>query len=286
MFYFYLVASAALIPILDIFFDILQKGYSWWLVPVLFIGFFLGFILLHAAVLFFSVKPIKVDGVNGKVSRYYRGLINSTVSVLVKLLRITVNSTGEDKVPEDGRFLLVCNHLDNIDPAVIIHTFPNQELAFVGKDEILVKMPFVAKAMYALNSLFLNRDNDREAAKTIINAIKLVKEDKVSIAIFPEGYTSKTQKLLPMRNGAFKIATKAGVPIVICTVLGTPQTVKHLFIKHSDIYFDVVDVIPAERVAQMDTTAIGEYVTEVMQKNLDKRRAEHPEYACIEDAEN
>lgn len=283
MFYFYLVASAALIPFLNIFFDILQHSYSWWLVPVLFIAFLLGFILLHAAVLFFSILPIKAMGVNHNVSRYYRALINATVSVLIKILRISVHTTGEDKIPEEGRFLVVCNHLDNIDPAVILHTFPHSDIAFIGKKEIYTKMPFVAKAMHTLNSLPIDRENDREAAKTIINATKLVKEDKVSFAIFPEGYTSKTQKLLPMRNGAFKLAVKAGVPIVICTVLGTPQTVQHLFIKHSDIYFDILDVIPAERVAEMDTTHIGEYVTEVMQKNLDLRREQHPEYAVKEE---
>lgn len=278
MFYIYLIASAVLTLVSNIFFKVFPYSYSWWLIPVMLIGFFLGLVLIHAAVLFVSIQPVKAQGIPTKVSSYYRALINATVSLLVKLLRISVHTTGEDKVPEDSRFLLVCNHLDNIDPAVILHTFPNSELAFIGKKEIYTKMPFVAKAMHTLNSLPIDRENDREAAKTIINATKFIKEDKVSIAIFPEGYASKTQQLLPMRNGAFKIAVKAGVPIVICTVLGTPQTVKHLFVKHSDIYFDVLEVIPAQKVKEMDTVHIGEYVTRVMQENLEKRRKEHPEY--------
>ena len=40
MFYLYLVLSAALIPVLNNFFEILRQPYSWWLVPVLFIAFF------------------------------------------------------------------------------------------------------------------------------------------------------------------------------------------------------------------------------------------------------
>lgn len=42
MFYFYLVLSAVLLPVLNNFFGILRQPYSWWLVPVLFITSFLG----------------------------------------------------------------------------------------------------------------------------------------------------------------------------------------------------------------------------------------------------
>ena len=50
MFYFYLVLSVALVPILNNFFEILGKSYSWWLVPVLLVAFFIGLVLLHAIV--------------------------------------------------------------------------------------------------------------------------------------------------------------------------------------------------------------------------------------------
>ena len=50
MFYLYLVLSAALIPVLNNFFEILRQPYSWWLVPVLFIAFFFGFVILHIIV--------------------------------------------------------------------------------------------------------------------------------------------------------------------------------------------------------------------------------------------
>ncbi len=278
MLYFYLVASAALIPISYIFFDVLRESYSWWLVPLMFIGFFLLFLILHWAVLEISICPIKPEGINDKPSPYYRALINATVKLLVPLLRISIHTTGEEKLPENERFLLVCNHLDNIDPAVMLHTFPEAQLAFVGKKEIYTTMPFVARAMHSIGSLPIDRENNREAAKTIINATRLIKDDKVSMVIFPEGYASKTGKLLPMRNGAFKIAQKADVPIVVCTVLGTPQAVKKLFLHRNHIYFDCLEVIPAERVSEMDTNEIGEYVTEIMSKNLSLRREEHPEF--------
>ena len=47
MIYFYVILSIALIPILENFFDILKQSYSWWLVPLLIIGFFIAMVLIH-----------------------------------------------------------------------------------------------------------------------------------------------------------------------------------------------------------------------------------------------
>ena len=48
MFYLYLVLSAALIPVLNNFFEILRQPYSWWLVARRsFIAFFFGFVILR-----------------------------------------------------------------------------------------------------------------------------------------------------------------------------------------------------------------------------------------------
>ena len=40
-------------------------------------------------------------------------------------------------------------------------------------------------------------------------------------AVFPEGYTSMDEKLHPFRSGVFKIALRAKVPVVVCTVQNT-----------------------------------------------------------------
>ena len=97
MLYVYLVASAALIPILDIFFDILKESYSWWLVPVLFIGFFLGFIILHLAVFAVSALIVNPNTESEKGNKYYRGLVKYTLPMVFKLARVEIRVTGEDK---------------------------------------------------------------------------------------------------------------------------------------------------------------------------------------------
>ena len=110
----------------------------------------------------------------------------------------------------------------------------------------------------------LDRNNDREALKAILKAIQFIKEDKASIAVFPEGGTSKSGLLQPFRNGAFKIAQKAHVPIV--------AILKNMFRRRTDVHLDVLDVIPAETVASLKTTVeIGDYAHKILSEGLAKR---------------
>ena len=277
MLYVYLIASAALIPLINNFTNILRQPYSWWLVPLLFVGFFLGFIILHAAVLYFTVIPVRLDSPQERFSGYYRRLITSTIRLLVPLLGVHIHSNGKEKMPDEGRVMVVCNHLHEIDPAVIINEFPDLEIGFIAKKEIYVTMPFVARALHKMHCLPIDRENDREAAKTVVSAIKKIKDDVVSIGVFPEGYCSKDGELQPLRNGVFKIAQKANVPVVVCALTGTTTFMKNIFRRPTHIYFDVIETIPAERVSSMTTAELGGYVHSLMEETIKKQR----EHFCM-----
>ena len=82
----------------------------------------------------------------------------------------------------------------------------------------------------------------------------MIKEDKVSVCAFPEGYTSKDGKLHPFRPGVFKIAQKTNVPIVVCTIQNTREIFKNLkHLRHTDVELHLVDIIPPESYAGLNT---------------------------------
>ena len=149
MFYVYLVASAALIPILDNFFEILRHSYSWWLVPLLFVAFFLGFVILHILITVLWILTIRTDR-PVKQRPAFRRWINLTVPLLMKLVRVKVNAKGVDKVPQNGRMLFVCNHQHDFDPVMMLSVFPDYDIGFIGKKEIYKTMPLIGKAMHGL----------------------------------------------------------------------------------------------------------------------------------------
>ena len=115
----------------------------------------------------------------------------------------------------------------------------------------------------------IDRENDRQALKSIIKCIQLIKEDKVSVCAFPEGYTSKDGKLHPFRPGVFKIAQKTNVPIVVCTIQNTREIFKNLrHLRHTDVALHLVDIIPPETYAGLNTVALSDMVYEKMIADL------------------
>ena len=107
-----------------------------------------------------------------------------------------------------------------------------------------------------------------------MKAIELLKQDQASIAVFPEGGTNRTeQTLLPFRNGTFKIAQKANVPIVICALTNSNAIKKNMFRRRTDVYLDVIDVLQPESFSAEKTLEIGEQTRTIMERGIAARQA-------------
>lgn len=272
MIYVYLVISVALIPILNNFYEILREPYSWWLVPVLLIAFFVGFVILHMVWFFASFIFTSFNSNPDKGANYFRFALKITLPLIVKFLRVKINVSGKPllDVPTNREMLFICNHQHDFDPAVIWSVFPDNNIGFIGKKEIYEKMPIIGKIMHRLYGLPIDRENNREAVKTIIGAIKLLQDKKASVAVFPEGYTSKQCELLPFRNGVFKIALKAKVPIVVCALHGTRKLPKRLLWRGGTVNFSLVNVIYPEEYEGMSTNELGDIIHAQMGEALEK----------------
>lgn len=272
MLYIYIVVSAALIPFLNNFFDILRESYSWWLVPVLFLAFFVGFLLLQFTALFIMILTTNLNQ-PPKGTKLFKFLLTESLPVIIKLALVKINTEGLEKLPENGRMLFVCNHRHDFDPVILLAVFKNVELSFLGKKEIWTEKPIIARAMHRIRSLPIDRENDREAAKTIIQSIRLIKDDVTSVAVFPEGYTNFSEdELLPFRNGCFKIATKTSAPIVVCAMTDTELLGKRIFRRRSTVDMSLVDIIYPETYAGMNTAELGDLIREKMLTKLTEMR--------------
>lgn len=201
-------------------------------------------------------------------SKFYRFLINCIAEAAIPILSVKMHTQGLEKTPKQGRFLLVCNHLNEMDPVVLLRYFKDSQLTFISKRENQ-SMFVVGRFMHKIQCQLMNRENDREALKTILKCIEIIKEDKASVAVFPEGYIKPDRKLHHFRNGVFKIAQRTKVPIVVCTLQNT-QHVFHngLRLKPTDVHLHLVDVISPEQYQGMTTVELGNMVYEMMARDL------------------
>ena len=88
------------------------------------------------------------------------------------------------------------------------------------------------------------------------------------MAIYPEGTRSKSDQLLPFHAGSFKIAQKANVPLVISSIRGSERIGKNVLRRPTDVYLDILEVIPAEKVKSMSTRELAEYSSRIIAENL------------------
>ena len=244
------------------------SGIFWlWVLPLFGALYLLG-MALAVGFLWVCCHGVDMEKEQEEDSRFYRWLMHPYIEALVSLVMVRIHTRGLEKVPTQGRFLLVCNHLFIADPGVLLHCFKNSQLSFITKKENQ-KLPFIGPIMHKILCQPVDRENDRAALKSILKCISLIKEDKVSIGVFPEGYTSKDGKLHPFRAGVFKIAQKTGVPIVVCTIQNTRPIFKNLKkLKFTDVELHLVDVIMPEEYKGMSTMEISDCVYERMIADL------------------
>ena len=243
---------------------------SWlWLFPLSWLGSFLGVIVLAFLVVLVMCAFVDLDKEETEDNRFYRWMLYVIADAAHTVLQVKVRTEGLEQIPDHGRVMLVCNHLNNVDPVVIMHQVKKkQTLAFIAKREA-GSMFVVGKFMHKILCQRINRENDREALKTILKCIDILKKDKASIAVFPEGGIRGGNVLHPFRHGVFKIALRTKVPVVVCTLWGT-QDVFHngLKLKPTDVDFHVLGVVQPETYEGMTAVELGHLVHDMMAKDL------------------
>ena len=239
-----------------------------WAVPVSFLGLFLLLAGLAFLFLWYLAKRVDTEKPQEEYSNFYCKVLTCYIRSVLPVVGVHVHPQGLEKIPTDGRFMLACNHCSNIDPVILLGYFPDSQLAFISKRENK-DMFLVGKLMHKLLCQLINRENDREALKTIINCINILKKDKASIAVFPEGYIHDDRKFHHFRNGVFKIAQKANVPIVVCTMTNTADSISNLLhLKPSHIDLHLLEVIPAQELQGVNTAQIGQRIYDLMAADL------------------
>ena len=114
-------------------------------------------------------------------------------------------------------YVAVSNHESYADIFLISHL--PWEMKWLSKDTIF-KIPVMGWMMRMAGDIPVTRGR-RDSAVRAIAACRDRLAKRVSVMIFPEGTRSRTDDLLPFKDGAFQIAIEAGAPILPIAVAGT-----------------------------------------------------------------
>jgi 1-acyl-sn-glycerol-3-phosphate acyltransferase len=234
----------------------LRKGLTPWAALLTGLGTFAGINLLY--VLFWVAVAQTVDDTKPiqEQKKIYRLGVADIASTLCSYAHVHTELSGEELLPKDRRFLMVCNHRAAFDPIVKASVLKDYNLAFITKPSNL-QIPLIASLAYGAGFIPLNRENDREALKSILQAIDYLKRDLCSMVVYPEGTRTRTGKLLPFHAGSFKIAQKAKVPVVVAAIQGTENVGKNFPFRRTDVKLDILELIPVEEVTAVNTQELS-----------------------------
>lgn len=228
----------------------------------------LGVVLAYILLIVISALMVDMKKEYQQESKFYRFLLNSSTFFATKLIRIKLHTSGKELLP-DGRFLMVSNHRSKFDPILSWLVYGDRQLSFISKPENF-KVPIYGRLIHRLCFLPIDRENPRNAVKTINRAVDLINRDVASIAVYPEGTRNYGEGLLPFHNAMFKIAQKAHVPVVVVTCKNTYDIQKNFPLHRSHVYIDVIKVFDADEVKKMKTAELGDLTRDMMLQHLSK----------------
>jgi len=192
----------------------------------------------------------------------------SIISYATKKFKVNLNAQGLNKIPESN-VVFVVNHQAYFDP-FISQVIP-KKVVWVAKKEIR-KFPFIGDIAESIDTIFLNREDPRDAVKMIKQATQVLKEGK-SLWVSIEGTRSKKadHSMNPFKPGALKPAYKAQKTIVPMVICGSWKVLDPNYLK-TPIDVDVVffDPIEYKDFKDLSTQELSDKLYKIMKEKDDE----------------
>jgi 1-acyl-sn-glycerol-3-phosphate acyltransferase len=200
------------------------------------------------------------------------------------LSRARVEIEGLENIDHMAPQIFTANHSGLHDILSLSATLPIQ-FRWVAK-KTLFRVPFMGWHMRRSGYIPIDRGNPREAAKSIIDASKIIRGGVNAIA-FPEGTRSKTGELGSFHSGAFALALRTGVPLVPISLEGSYRVImpKTLQVNPGVIIRIRIDKpIDLSSYSRSDKHKLMQDVHQIMRRNLEELRRRRRQDEAQEDA--
>jgi glycerol-3-phosphate O-acyltransferase/dihydroxyacetone phosphate acyltransferase len=160
-----------------------------------------------------SVKILRLsDMIFNRRGTFTRKAVVFIFSVALRLFFRRIETVDREIVPRDEALIFVMNHPNGlIDPALVFVALP-RKISFLAKST-LFQLPVISFLLKTVEALPLYRKVDAgedvsKNSKTFEVCRELLRRGG-AIALFPEGISHNSTKLLPMKTGAARIALGA-----------------------------------------------------------------------------
>ena len=193
--------------------------------------------------------------------------------VILFICGTKVTVIGEENVPADEPVLYIGNHRSYFDIIITYARCPRLT-GYVAKNS-MEKVPLLSLWMKRLHCLFIDRENVKEALKTILSGIDNIKHG-ISMCIFPEGTRNKTPEngLLPFKEGSFKMAEKTGCAIIPMAITNSADILEDHFpkVKATHVILQYGAPIYPNQLEKEEKKHLGAHCQKIIEEMLEEHK--------------
>ncbi|GIW40922.1 MAG: 1-acyl-sn-glycerol-3-phosphate acyltransferase [Candidatus Binatia bacterium] len=190
---------------------------------------------------------------------------------IVRTCGMDIEVRGLENVDLSGRYVILSNHLSNLDIPATVAALP-MKIRFVAKKELL-RVPIFGQALRMSDHIVIDRDNPAEAVETINRRATEQASEGFCVLFYAEGTRSPDGKIGRFKKGGVVFALRTGLPILPLTVSGTRKFLPKdsLRIRPGGKVRLVLDrPIPTEGLGLEQRDELNERVREIIVRNYDE----------------
>ena len=180
------------------------------------------------------------------------------ISIMMHNGRIKTESTGQERLPKEGGYVMYSNHQGKYDTLGIMYSHPRPCTVVI--DAYRSKLPITDTFIDLVEGCRLDKRDMKTQLKAILEIAENVKKGRRYI-IFPEGgYDNNRNDLQDFLAGSFKCAVKAKAPIVPVAIIDSfkPFLINSLRMLKTQVHF--LEPIYYEEYEGMRTVEIAKLV--------------------------
>lgn len=211
--------------------------------------------------IFYRINP------NNKFKIFYTVHIMKFINLLGG---VRVKVEGKENLTKEKKVLYVSNHKSQLDPMIIYEAMGNKGPSVAAKSDLWKVKPLVP-FLKSFRILKINRSSDREAAKSIVEGIKFMKEGN-GVLIFTEGgiKTREVEQMVSIKPGAYKLALKSEAVIQPMAIFGASKICKHKWYHpFITVTVRILPAIPYEEYKDLTTHELAWKVLNIVNANFE-----------------
>lgn len=143
--------------------------------------------------------------------------------LILKICMVRVEVEGSENLERSQTYVLASNHQSLFDTPILFAYLPISFRILYKKS--LNRIPFLGWHLFMSGHIGVERDSPQKARDSLEHAAVRIRNG-TSVAVFPEGTRSYDGVMRTFKKGSFRLAIKAGAPIVPMTILGSHKVMK------------------------------------------------------------